>query len=173
MHHERFSLSLHSLWQPPKLVKSLRALYICTERTPNPTHPFYSASPAWLRPARPSSRDSILRWFREEQRPKQAGYERNSSNIAPWFHGWYRRAPDYRPTLIFPETGGRLAPHLTAPGHRVLLQARVQAQGRAQSCNQRAPGTAPAPGLRGVPDQLGDRARARVCACGDTEEARK
>ncbi|XP_035256828.1 SH2 domain-containing protein 4B [Anguilla anguilla] len=44
-------------------------------------------SPAWVRPARPSSRESILLWFREEQRPKRAGYERNSSSIAPWFHG--------------------------------------------------------------------------------------
>ncbi|XP_061084711.1 SH2 domain-containing protein 4B-like [Conger conger] len=44
-------------------------------------------SPAWVRPARPSSRESILLWFREEQRPKRAGHERNSSNIAPWFHG--------------------------------------------------------------------------------------
>ncbi|KAG9344381.1 hypothetical protein JZ751_011050 [Albula glossodonta] len=40
----------------------------------------------WVRPVRPCSRESILLWFREEQRPKQAGYERNSSSIAPWFH---------------------------------------------------------------------------------------
>ncbi|KAJ8359875.1 hypothetical protein SKAU_G00164000 [Synaphobranchus kaupii] len=44
-------------------------------------------SPDWVRPARPSSRESILLWFREEQRPKRAGYERNGSYIAPWFHG--------------------------------------------------------------------------------------
>ncbi|KAG7492456.1 hypothetical protein MATL_G00014610 [Megalops atlanticus] len=44
-------------------------------------------SPAWVRPPRPNSRESILRWFREEQRPRRAGFERNSNNIAPWFHG--------------------------------------------------------------------------------------
>ncbi|KAJ8373097.1 hypothetical protein AAFF_G00271520 [Aldrovandia affinis] len=44
-------------------------------------------SPTGARPARPCSRDSILRWFKEEQRPRRAGFERNSNNIAPWFHG--------------------------------------------------------------------------------------
>uniref|UniRef100_A0A8B9L6Y4 SH2 domain containing 4Bb n=1 Tax=Astyanax mexicanus TaxID=7994 RepID=A0A8B9L6Y4_ASTMX len=50
-----------------------------------------SQSPAstgmWIRPARPTSRESILRWFKEEQRPRRAGYERISNTIAPWFHG--------------------------------------------------------------------------------------
>ncbi|XP_064177417.1 SH2 domain-containing protein 4B [Anguilla rostrata] len=44
-------------------------------------------SSTWVWPPRPCSRDSILHWFRDEQRPKRAGYERNSNNIAPWFHG--------------------------------------------------------------------------------------
>ncbi|XP_048844230.1 SH2 domain-containing protein 4B [Brienomyrus brachyistius] len=44
-------------------------------------------SPAWVRPPRPDCRESILRWFKEEQRPKRAGFERNSSSMAPWFHG--------------------------------------------------------------------------------------
>ncbi|XP_062381722.1 SH2 domain-containing protein 4B [Sardina pilchardus] len=52
------------------------------QRRPHPLSP-----PVWIRPPRPSSRESILRWFREEQRPKRAGYERNSNTIAPWFHG--------------------------------------------------------------------------------------
>ncbi|KAI7797002.1 SH2 domain-containing protein 4B [Triplophysa rosa] len=43
--------------------------------------------PVWIRPSRPNSRESIIRWFREEQRPRRAGYERSSNNIAPWFHG--------------------------------------------------------------------------------------
>ncbi|XP_056351133.1 SH2 domain-containing protein 4B [Oenanthe melanoleuca] len=42
---------------------------------------------AWERPARPLSRDLIVRWFREEQLPRRAGFERNSGRIAPWFHG--------------------------------------------------------------------------------------
>uniref|UniRef100_A0A3B3S3J6 SH2 domain containing 4B n=1 Tax=Paramormyrops kingsleyae TaxID=1676925 RepID=A0A3B3S3J6_9TELE len=42
--------------------------------------------PAWVRPPRPNCRESILRWFTEEQRPKRAGFERNSTTIAPWFH---------------------------------------------------------------------------------------
>uniref|UniRef100_A0A8C9SDA2 SH2 domain containing 4B n=1 Tax=Scleropages formosus TaxID=113540 RepID=A0A8C9SDA2_SCLFO len=44
-------------------------------------------SPAWVRPPRPNSRESILRWFREEQMPRRAGFERSSNTIAPWFHG--------------------------------------------------------------------------------------
>ncbi|KAK1793984.1 hypothetical protein P4O66_010896 [Electrophorus voltai] len=36
--------------------------------------------------ARPASRDSIMRWFKEEQMPRRACYERNSNAIAPWFH---------------------------------------------------------------------------------------
>ncbi|XP_073774651.1 SH2 domain-containing protein 4B isoform X2 [Danio rerio] len=43
--------------------------------------------PVWIRPTRPNSRESIIRWFKEEQRPKRAGYERSSNTIAPWFHG--------------------------------------------------------------------------------------
>ncbi|NXM80189.1 SH24B protein, partial [Oenanthe oenanthe] len=45
------------------------------------------AQRAWERPARPLSRDLIVRWFREEQLPRRAGFERNSGRIAPWFHG--------------------------------------------------------------------------------------
>lgn len=44
-------------------------------------------SPVWIRPPRPNSRESIIRWFKEEQRPRRAGYERSSNTVAPWFHG--------------------------------------------------------------------------------------
>uniref|UniRef100_A0A4W5JLH5 SH2 domain containing 4B n=1 Tax=Hucho hucho TaxID=62062 RepID=A0A4W5JLH5_9TELE len=47
--------------------------------------------PAWVRAPRPSSRECVLLWFKEEQMPKQAGYERNSTTIAPWFHGLISR----------------------------------------------------------------------------------
>ncbi|KAL1264517.1 hypothetical protein QQF64_004872 [Cirrhinus molitorella] len=43
--------------------------------------------PVWIRPPRPNSRESIIRWFKEEQRPRRAGYERSSNTVAPWFHG--------------------------------------------------------------------------------------
>ncbi|XP_041939204.1 SH2 domain-containing protein 4B [Alosa sapidissima] len=56
-------------------------------RHSSPATQSLSECPVWNRPARPSSRESILRWFREEQRPKRAGYQRNSNTIAPWFHG--------------------------------------------------------------------------------------
>ncbi|KAL4613022.1 SH2 domain-containing protein 4B-like [Arapaima gigas] len=49
--------------------------------------PMLTDSPAWVRPPRPNSRESILHWFREEQMPKRAGFERSSNAIAPWFHG--------------------------------------------------------------------------------------
>uniref|UniRef100_A0A3P8XH59 SH2 domain-containing protein n=1 Tax=Esox lucius TaxID=8010 RepID=A0A3P8XH59_ESOLU len=40
---------------------------------------------------RPGSRECVLLWFKEEQRPKQAGFERNSTTFAPWFHGLISR----------------------------------------------------------------------------------
>eukprot|EP00063_Salmo_salar_P087597 XP_014062432.1 PREDICTED: SH2 domain-containing protein 4B-like [Salmo salar] len=45
------------------------------------------ATLAWVRAPRPSSRECVLLWFKEEQMPKQVGYECNSATIAPWFHG--------------------------------------------------------------------------------------
>ncbi|XP_018432341.1 PREDICTED: SH2 domain-containing protein 4A [Nanorana parkeri] len=33
------------------------------------------------------TRDNIIKWFREEQLPLQAGWDRSGSSIAPWFHG--------------------------------------------------------------------------------------
>ncbi|XP_056327053.1 SH2 domain-containing protein 4B [Danio aesculapii] len=44
-------------------------------------------SPAWLQTPRPGSRELVILWFNEEQKPKKAGYERNGKAIAPWFHG--------------------------------------------------------------------------------------
>ncbi|XP_016408777.1 SH2 domain-containing protein 4A-like [Sinocyclocheilus rhinocerous] len=34
-----------------------------------------------------SSRDHIIRWFKEEQLPLRAGFQRDQSRIASWFHG--------------------------------------------------------------------------------------
>ncbi|XP_072261379.1 SH2 domain-containing protein 4A [Pyxicephalus adspersus] len=33
------------------------------------------------------TRDNIIKWFKEEQLPLQAGWDRSGSSIAPWFHG--------------------------------------------------------------------------------------
>ncbi|XP_055976967.1 SH2 domain-containing protein 4B [Sorex fumeus] len=44
-------------------------------------------SRSWERPLRPLSRDVIVRWFKEEQLPRRAGFERSTRCIAPWFHG--------------------------------------------------------------------------------------
>lgn len=55
---------------------------------------YFPFSPVWIRPPRPNSRESILRWFKEEQMPRRAGYERSSNNIAPWFHGEDRSIRD-------------------------------------------------------------------------------
>ncbi|XP_046690774.1 SH2 domain-containing protein 4B [Silurus meridionalis] len=44
-------------------------------------------SPAWVRAPRPCSRESIILWFCEDQKPKRAGFDRKSSTIATWFHG--------------------------------------------------------------------------------------
>ncbi|KAJ7324366.1 hypothetical protein JRQ81_017386 [Phrynocephalus forsythii] len=45
------------------------------------------SSKAWERPPRPFSREVIIQWFKEEQLPRRAGFERNSNTVAPWFHG--------------------------------------------------------------------------------------
>ncbi|NWJ02603.1 SH24A protein, partial [Crypturellus undulatus] len=34
-----------------------------------------------------STEESIIKWFKEEQFPLRAGYERTTDTIAPWFHG--------------------------------------------------------------------------------------
>uniref|UniRef100_A0A8C4WEN2 SH2 domain containing 4A n=1 Tax=Gopherus evgoodei TaxID=1825980 RepID=A0A8C4WEN2_9SAUR len=34
-----------------------------------------------------STQESIVRWFKEEQFPLRAGYEKSTDRIAPWFHG--------------------------------------------------------------------------------------
>ncbi|XP_051769860.1 SH2 domain-containing protein 4B [Ctenopharyngodon idella] len=56
-------------------------------RYSNPVTQSLTECPVWIRPPRPNSRESIIRWFKEEQRPRRAGYERSSNTIAPWFHG--------------------------------------------------------------------------------------
>ncbi|XP_016324673.1 SH2 domain-containing protein 4B-like [Sinocyclocheilus anshuiensis] len=52
-----------------------------------PAEASHSPAAIWIRPPRPNSRESIIRWFEEEQRPRRAGYERSSNTIAAWFHG--------------------------------------------------------------------------------------
>ncbi|XP_069340994.1 SH2 domain-containing protein 4A isoform X2 [Eulemur rufifrons] len=39
------------------------------------------------RTASSSAQEDIIRWFKEEQLPFRAGYEKTSDTIAPWFHG--------------------------------------------------------------------------------------
>lgn len=34
-----------------------------------------------------STREVIIRWFKEEQIPLRAGYEKHTERLAPWFHG--------------------------------------------------------------------------------------
>ncbi|NXL88280.1 SH24B protein, partial [Alectura lathami] len=46
-----------------------------------------ASSKIWQRPSRPFSREVIIRWFKEEQVPRRAGFERNTNRIAQWFHG--------------------------------------------------------------------------------------
>ncbi|KAM6164970.1 SH2 domain-containing protein 4B isoform 2-T2 [Rhynchocyon petersi] len=55
--------------------------------SPGPLLPLKVLVSAWERPLRPISREVIVRWFKEEQLPRRAGFERNTTSIAPWFHG--------------------------------------------------------------------------------------
>ncbi|XP_070472855.1 SH2 domain-containing protein 4B isoform X3 [Equus przewalskii] len=54
---------------------------------PGPPGPLAVPARAWERPLRPVSRAAIVRWFKEEQLPRRAGFERSTKAIAPWFHG--------------------------------------------------------------------------------------
>ncbi|XP_047682249.1 SH2 domain-containing protein 4B isoform X3 [Prionailurus viverrinus] len=54
---------------------------------PGPPPPLAVPVRTWERPRRPVSREVIVRWFKEEQLPRGAGFERNTKSIAPWFHG--------------------------------------------------------------------------------------
>ncbi|XP_047409367.1 SH2 domain-containing protein 4B isoform X1 [Sciurus carolinensis] len=54
---------------------------------PGPPTPLAVPVKTWERPLRPLSREVIVRWFKEEQLPRRAGFERNTKSIAPWFHG--------------------------------------------------------------------------------------
>ncbi|XP_053305859.1 SH2 domain-containing protein 4B [Spea bombifrons] len=49
--------------------------------------PQVPAGKQWGRPPRPTSRDVIIRWFKEEQIPRRAGIDKTTGNIALWFHG--------------------------------------------------------------------------------------
>ncbi|EDL24907.1 mCG144745, partial [Mus musculus] len=53
----------------------------------SPPSPLTGPDRTWERPLRPLSREVIVRWFKEEQLPRRAGFERNTKSIAPWFHG--------------------------------------------------------------------------------------
>ncbi len=46
-----------------------------------------------------SCRDHIIHWFKEEQLPLRAGFQRDQSRIAPWFHG--EKNTDYSPSFNF------------------------------------------------------------------------
>ncbi|XP_044161043.1 SH2 domain-containing protein 4A isoform X2 [Bufo gargarizans] len=39
-----------------------------------------------------STRENIIKWFKEEQLPLQAGWDRSGTCMAPWFHGIISRA---------------------------------------------------------------------------------
>lgn len=61
----------------------------------------------WERPLRPVSREIIVRWFKEEQLPRQAGFERNTKAIAPWFHGRTALGPHRHLSLRLGSRSGR------------------------------------------------------------------
>lgn len=54
------------------------------------------------RTATNSAQEDIIRWFKEEQLPLRAGYEKASDTIAPWFHGilTVKRAEDLLSTCV-------------------------------------------------------------------------
>ncbi|XP_069837959.1 SH2 domain-containing protein 4B [Dendropsophus ebraccatus] len=57
----------------------------------------------WERPARPISKDVIVRWFKEEQIPRRAGLEKETGQIATWFHGIISRESAEKLLMNMPE----------------------------------------------------------------------
>ncbi|XP_073430916.1 SH2 domain-containing protein 4B [Dendrobates tinctorius] len=57
----------------------------------------------WERPARPISKDVIVRWFKEEQIPRCAGLEKDTGQIATWFHGIISRESAEKLLMNMPE----------------------------------------------------------------------
>lgn len=79
-----WAISFHSLLPislPTNFLSSLPLLWFIPSLT------LFLPSRTWERPLRPLSREVIVRWFKEEQLPRRAGFERNTKSIAPWFHG--------------------------------------------------------------------------------------
>lgn len=81
-----------SLLLPPSFLPPPSPLPSSLPSLPIPLSPWQSHLPSllsrtWERPLRPVSREVIVRWFKEEQLPRRAGFERNTKFIAPWFHG--------------------------------------------------------------------------------------
>uniref|UniRef100_A0A672M0T4 SH2 domain-containing protein 4A-like n=1 Tax=Sinocyclocheilus grahami TaxID=75366 RepID=A0A672M0T4_SINGR len=56
---------------------------------PKPRNTSNTSSGGMRRSLSASSRDHIIRWFKEEQLPLRAGFQRDQSRIAPWFHEHY------------------------------------------------------------------------------------
>lgn len=57
------------------------------EPEPKPRNSAISRKGGMRRSVSAASRDHIIRWFKEEQLPLRAGFQRDQSRIAPWFHG--------------------------------------------------------------------------------------
>ncbi|KAI1905343.1 hypothetical protein AGOR_G00015130 [Albula goreensis] len=57
------------------------------ERTMTSTFDTLKRKPGVRRSLSSSSRENIVRWFKEEQLPLRAGFLKDQSGIAPWFHG--------------------------------------------------------------------------------------
>ncbi|XP_075698914.1 SH2 domain-containing protein 4B isoform X1 [Rhinoderma darwinii] len=57
----------------------------------------------WERPARPLSKEIIIRWFKEEQIPRRAGLEKDIGQIATWFHGIISRDAAEKLLMNMPE----------------------------------------------------------------------
>ncbi|XP_071987056.1 SH2 domain-containing protein 4B [Engystomops pustulosus] len=57
----------------------------------------------WERPPRPTSKDVIVRWFKKEQITQRAGLEKDSGQIAPWFHGIISRESAEKLLMNMPE----------------------------------------------------------------------
>lgn len=57
------------------------------EPEPKPRSSAISRKGGMRRSVSAASRDHIIRWFKEEQLPLRAGFQRDQSRIAPWFHG--------------------------------------------------------------------------------------
>ncbi|XP_012290680.2 SH2 domain-containing protein 4A isoform X2 [Aotus nancymaae] len=80
---ERLQSPLHALQKPKRPPLPPKPQFL----NPGASPPKPLRNQGVVRTVSSSAQEDIIRWFKEEQLPLRAGYQKTSDTIAPWFHG--------------------------------------------------------------------------------------